>query len=752
MPPERSIPDIPRIRASTGKFLEAAMRVSFWARALALVLALYGVDAGAAGKTYALLVGVSDYPNLDRSMWLEGPRNDVQLFRDFLVERQVPRADITVLADGVDGAGLPDRKSILAAMQGIAGRAQNGDFVYLLFAGHGSQMPSKDSARDEPDGLDEIFMPRDIRGWDGETAAVPNAISDNELGASIAAIRARGAFVWAVFDNCHSGTITRSASKMQGERDRQVKPEALGIPAAVLAAARTHAATERGVRTRGGPVAEAAALDRGVGGTSTAEAGFVAFYAAQSQETTPEASLPLYSADAVSRGLFSYTLYQVITAHPDATYRQVIEQVLQIYQGMGKQNPTPTYEGTGLDNVVFGLAPGRRISQWRLDKDNERLRLRAGLVQQVTSDSILAVVPTPTAADTEVLGYVKVTNAGTALSEVAPVPFNNKPLLDVGSLGSASFARPVDLKVDFTLRVAEPAAGSFCSAPQLLTSQTVAELKASKVIARRVRWVAAGEPADVRLCQHRDRGLMLLDGAGSLPADPKQWPPVLGLTTTAGATAPGQLSLSARQLGEALEKVGRVLNLARLGAGIGSASRLQVQMTWQRKCAPGASDCDSTPQELTPSSRPVVRDGDSILVKVTNPLNQPVDLTILYIDASYGITAMYPDAERGESPRLEPRASMGIPLIMNANPSGFERIMLIGIPVAPQAPATSFVSLAQQGIAQTAKRGGGDGLSSLFEEAAFGADGKGATRGAPGRAGATMGSAEIATFGWTVVP
>ena len=728
------------------------MRVAFFARCMALVLVLGCVDAAAAGKTYALLVGVSDYPNLDRGMWLEGPRNDVQLFRDFLVERQVPRADITVLADGVEGAGMPDRKSILAAMQGIAARAQNGDFVYLMFAGHGSQMPSKDSARDEPDGLDEIFMPRDIRGWDGENALVPNAIADNELGAAITAIRIRGAFVWAVFDNCHSGTITRSASKMQGERERQIKPEALGIPAAVLAAARSRAATELGVRTRGGPVAEAAALDRGVSGAAPGEAGFVAFYAAQSQETTPEASLPLYSADAVSRGLFSYTLYQVLTAHPDATYRQVIEQVLQIYQGMGKQNPTPTYEGTGLDNIVFGATPGRRIAQWRLDKDNARLRLRAGLVHQVTSDSILAVVPTPTAADTEVLGYVKVTNAGTAQSEVEPVAYNSKPLLDVAALGSVAFARPVDLKVDFTLRVAEPAASSICITPGLLTSQTVAELKASKVIARRVRWVAASEPADVRLCERKNRGLMLLDGSGSLPADPRQWPPLLSLTTTAGMTAPGQLSLPATQLGEALEKIGRVMNLARLSAGIGSASRLQVELTWQRKCAAGARDCDSTPQALTPSTRPVVRDGDTILVKVTNPLNQPLDLTVLYIDATYGITAMYPEAERGESPRLEPHAAIGIPLTMNANPSGFERMMLIGIPVAPQAPATSFVSLAQQGIAQTAKRGGGEGLSTLFEEAAFGANGIGATRGAPGRTGAAMGSAEIATFGWTVVP
>ena len=159
------------------------------------------------------------------------------------------------------------------------------------------------------------------------------------------------------------------------------------------------------------------------------------------------------------------------------------------------------------------------------------------------------------------------------------------------------------------------------------------------------------------------------------------------------------------------------------------------------------------PQRLDATARPTIHDGDKIKVSVTNPLAQPVDLTILYVDAFYGITAMYPDAEQGDLPRIEPRGRIEFEITANADPSGFERMLVIGIPVTPQSPQTSFAGLAQPGIAQTAKRGGSSGgLLDMFEEAAFGSGTTGATRGAPRRAGGLSGSAEITTYSWTVAP
>src|SRR5664279_3390547 len=76
-----------------------------------------------AGTTYALLVGVSDYWNLDPDLRLKGPRNDVRGLARLLVDEGIPTRNITVLADGIDdlpagvaAGGDPTRAAILAAL------------------------------------------------------------------------------------------------------------------------------------------------------------------------------------------------------------------------------------------------------------------------------------------------------------------------------------------------------------------------------------------------------------------------------------------------------------------------------------------------------------------------------------------------------------------------------------------------------------------------------------------------------------
>ena len=58
---------------------------------------------------------------------------------------------------------------------------------------------------------------------------VPNALMDDEIGAALDAIRDKGAFIWAVFDCCHSGTATRGAEADESERKVESPPD-LGIP------------------------------------------------------------------------------------------------------------------------------------------------------------------------------------------------------------------------------------------------------------------------------------------------------------------------------------------------------------------------------------------------------------------------------------------------------------------------------------------------------------------------------------------
>jgi len=311
--------------------------------ALALAVTVVGgppsraADSG--GDTHALLVGVSEYPNLPSILHLEGPRNDVAMWHDLLLARGVPGAQIAVLADGVDGAELPTRAAILAALDGLAQTVGPSDDVFLLMAGHGSQqLQGAIGDTTEADGLDEIFLPYDAGRWNGQAGMVENAIVDDEFGAAIDALRATGAFVWVVFDACHSGTMDRGADPDTPveERDRGIEPVVLGVPLddVVLGA---------------GDLVE---------GTMDAPAddlpgGLVAFYAAQSWERAPEKLYRDANGDRAFFGLFSRTLADTLAANPSTTFADLIGAVQAHYVDQGRDGPTPLAQGSALDMAVF---------------------------------------------------------------------------------------------------------------------------------------------------------------------------------------------------------------------------------------------------------------------------------------------------------------------------------------------------------------------------------------------------------------
>ena len=163
------------------------------------LLSCIGAAAPCAAVQHALLVGVSQYPNLPIELQLKAPANDVRLMRQVLLQRGFAADHIETLADGVEGARLPTRASVVGALQGLAGRARNGDTVFVHFSGHGSLQSINDgpaaSLRWQP-----VFLPRDVQGWNGKLgAAVPQAIGDTELRDLFDRINDSGAFVFALF-------------------------------------------------------------------------------------------------------------------------------------------------------------------------------------------------------------------------------------------------------------------------------------------------------------------------------------------------------------------------------------------------------------------------------------------------------------------------------------------------------------------------------------------------------------------------
>ena len=331
---------------------------------------------GAAAERNALLVGVSDYPNLP-GRGLQGPKNDVVVMRSVLERRGFKPDRIVTLADNVPQAQDPTRRNILEALDRLVAQSVKGDFVFIYFAGHGSQMPADPGTpegRAEPDGLHEIFLPRDAGKWNGQVGRVENAIVDFELTRRLDALLAKEVFVWATFDACHAATLTRGGSDEE-IRFRQITPRDLGIPEAAMQVARSAQA-----RTRRGAEREESPL----GGTSGAGATgrFVAFYAAQTTQDTPEMLMPRDRAakGRKTMGLFGYTLAEALSTFDGVTYRQVAQHILQRYAAQNFLAPTPLFTGNGLDQPIFGSSGGRVVRQWPLDK-SRGLRIEAGMLE-----------------------------------------------------------------------------------------------------------------------------------------------------------------------------------------------------------------------------------------------------------------------------------------------------------------------------------------------------------------------------------
>jgi len=654
-----------------------------------LLLAATAVPALA--ENHALLVGVSSYPTLGPQLQLQGPANDVRTMRALLKTRHFADDRVTVLADGVSDAGEPTRANIMAALAKLAQGAKPGDFIYLQFGGHGSQQPSAPTKLPpEPDGRDEIFLPRDIGKWHGEIGKLDNALADADLNAAIGAMRARGAFVWAVFDSCHSGTMTRGAD-IEGVRQRKVNAGDLGIPDAAFSAA----VSRGGAGQEGGALGEVSAGAAGMGG-------FVAFYAAQTIETTPEMRLPAGAPDRVSRGLFSYVLAETLSTYQGITYRQLGQQVLQRYAALGMSAPTPLFEGSALDAPVFGATAQSGVRQWPLQVQRSVLSVEAGAMQQFGVGAVFALVPTAASPDSETIGYLAVSRQTALASTLAPLAYDGKPALALDAIKAGQYLRLVAPNVRLGLRVALPAAASPGNAAEANARRVLLALRAKPADGLDIEWVEAGTPADLQL--------HLADGKlWTLPPDGR-WVKAGPERSFSIALVPDQQQLASTITGH-FRQVAKFTNLLRIAGGSSlngsGAPGLEVKTTLV-KAGGGARlpfDMPGVPQ---------LHDGDRVEFVFRNTGKAMLDLTALYLDSEYGISALYPSP--GRLNRIEAGASDTLSIDINADTIGTERLLLIAVPAAPQATNLDLSFLAQPKLERS--RGGASPVELLLREAA----------------------------------
>jgi hypothetical protein len=651
----------------------------------------------------ALLVGVTKYDNLPESKQLRGPANDVHLLRAVLQDRYHFRSDRIVSLTEAEGKSMlrPTRENIEREFGRLAEEAREGDQVVVLLAGHGSQEPEDPHDPDEPedDGLDEIFLPADVGKWTGATGNVAGAIKDNTVGKWLRKITDKGAYVWAIFDCCCSGTMTRGVEDV-----RELPPDVLGLREQDLARAR-QAAAQRAIRTRGGL---SSAEDPFV--PSRLSDNLVALYACRSTERTVECQQPPGSQEYY--GLLIYTLAGVLTRSSELkaplTYRELVTQIQAEYAGRLQGSPTPLVEGRGQNRVVLGtaeIAPPPLV----LAKTGEVYTVNAGDLYGLTPGTILAVESRGGFGEKpKLLGYVMVQSTGPFDATVEPCRYEgSEPVKD---LVPFSPCRPVF--IDYGLERLK-----------LAILSSTADESARGNLLRAVQPLAAGRgglvelvnnPSDAVWIIRVDKGHVgLVEASGSRVAFPLP-----------SADNPALVDA----LRQSLERVHRARNLVRLASRFDRERErgvlaVDVGVEVLRHKNP-ADPGDVYPE---PPGGWIFRPGDLISFRVTNKSKAlRVDVTLLIVGSDLAIGSFYPKpTELGQS--LDPGKSLTTPppwgQISQDPPFGPETLVVLAAPAGN--PPVDFTPLAQDGLPRArsadTSRSLRTPLGELLETAMFGA-------------------------------
>jgi hypothetical protein len=659
----------------------------------------------ALAERYALLVGISEYPGLGKDLQLNGPQNDIPAMRALLTQRGFDSRNVEILADGVQGAGVPTRQAIMAALDGVVARAHSGDYVYLHFAGHGSQQPARDPKL-KPDGLSEIFLPRDVGRWDGTVGTVHNAIVDEELVQRLDALLAKGAFVWAVFDACHSATLMRGGVSIgDGIRYRKVDPAALGVPSAALEQAAANAPRTRGAAEPKVPLAGLA--------PKSGPGRFVAFYAAQTTETTPEMRLPAGHPDRKPMGLFSFTLGQALATLPDGiTYRQLAQHVLARYAEQNFNSPTPLFTGS-LDAPVFGSEPRARVWQWPI---RSGLAIDAGALNGLTDSALLAILPGPLAKSEEALGYARVASVDVFSAKLKPVEHGGKPALPQAKVPSDAFARLLEPAVSFALTVSGPIDAKGATVSDAAATKAIATVQAQKDL--RVQWLGGRSDPDLRLVVLGGQLWLVPRGAMLVKEGPLK---------THSIVLNQEEAQLARKIADSLRAIGKLTALQRLATAVssGAASQnLEVGLELSR---------DGKKRRISREAVPVLKKGDVISAQVMNKGRSAVDVTILYVNSDYGIQAVYPRSI-GSANRVAAGGKINETLgEITDDTLGTERLIVIAVESRRNEESYDFSFLEQASLERTRGARGDDAIIGAFMDAGYRAATRGLSAAVPSR-------------------
>ncbi|TFK85488.1 peptidase C14 [Polyporus arcularius HHB13444] len=151
------------------------------------------------GLVVAISYKNSQVPSVKK---LHSPHKDARDWRNLMINKyNFAERDITMMLDDEDTPPhlLPTEENIIHEIEALVEGAQPKDRFMFYFAGHSTQSPTTDP--DEVDGFDEAIITYSPSGQDHPT------IIDDVLKKLLVDSLPVDAFLTAIFDSCHSGTL-----------------------------------------------------------------------------------------------------------------------------------------------------------------------------------------------------------------------------------------------------------------------------------------------------------------------------------------------------------------------------------------------------------------------------------------------------------------------------------------------------------------------------------------------------------------
>lgn len=663
---------------------------------LLLCLSVFFATAlpGLTQERRALLVGVQHYDASVSALFpdLQGPDNDIALMYETLRDTFGSDMEIAVLGEAFEAR--PTRRAILAALDRLAENAAPGDEIILYLSGHGTQLPTPKTDMDEPDGLDEVFLPADTTIVPTATGhGITNHIRDTEFGMRIDKMQRSGSFVWLIVDSCHAGTMLRGETATLTPRMANLSD----LP--------------------GGPIADlnpplppgqsaAPVLGRAAHGKSP-QTRFVGFYAAAPDELAFE--MPTGPQADQVHGLFTISLAEALKTAPRLQFADLARETSARMWARAGPRVQAMYHGALDRPLVRKDRQTASQSGFSVRFEGETLLLNAGRLHGLTPGTMLAIERGTGTKRTHVF-TAGVTGSGLdhAVLEILPhtadTPNNLKDILASEGLAGANFADRwlADRAPNLTARRLDdtPRTSPYLS----LGAQVPPDL--TQVLAE-----AAKEPgAGFRLTGKKDADLVLNVSGNALVLVP-------GDNDTLMQQRPvhlGPKNMPGDALVQLLARIGKahaLIQTASVSATEKMLGALRLQVFRQTATAlNGAGTCPAfnggVQDAIPPAARPVVSDAqtvatlrhcDQIFLQVENTGGVSLDVSPLYLTADGTIYYLsgYPHGTR-QGLRIPSRASRVIRFTESVTPAHAGQhatLLLLAVP-AQHRSAKSFRYLA----------------------------------------------------------